>query len=248
VRVYSLQSPFGKVPCEFLQKGHDHHPNAKWEADPIAVWGQLRGAKELLSKSKHFYRLDHAYVGRMDYYRMTRGFFQPQEIRERPSDRWEWLKKKYSLKVRPDWQKGKHVLLTISDQRTYDYFGVGKWVDEVQAEIKKHTDRPVVVRQRTDARPIAEHLKDAWCLVTYASNSTIDALLAGVPVFALGPSIARPMGLSDLSKIEAPVYPENREEFFRHMSYCQFTNQEFASGFARRTADETFGDVPGGPS
>jgi hypothetical protein len=239
MRVYSLGSPFGKVPCEFLQKGHQTGINLPFQGDPIAVWGQLRGAKELLSKSRHYYRMDHAYVGRLDFYRMTRGDFQPSRLKERPADRWESLKKKYALKVR-DWQKGKHVLVTLSDQRTYDFFGVGKWGDGIKAEIKRHTDRPVVLRQRNEARPLAEQLKDAWCLVTYASNTTIDALLAGVPVFTLGPSIARPMGLADVSRIESPTYPENREEFFRHMAYCQFNNSEFASGFATRTADETW--------
>jgi hypothetical protein len=238
VRAYSLGSPFGKVPCEFLQKGHSTEINASFKEDPIAVWGQLRGAKEILSKSKHFYRMDHAYVGRLEFYRMTRGDFQPRGMVSRPSDRWDWLKTRFKLKV-GGWQKGKHVLVTLSDQRTYDFFGESKWPKEIEALVKNHTDRPVVMRPRTDTRPLAEHLKDAWCLVTFASNSAIDALLAGVPVFTLGPHITRPVGLSDLTKIEAPHYPENREEFFRHMAYCQFTNDEFRSGFARKMADET---------
>ena len=238
MRSYSLGSPFGCVPCEFLQKGHSREPNASFQADPIAVWGQLRGAKDLLAKSRHFYRMDHAYVGRLDYYRMTRGGFQPSRIKQRPPDRWESLKKKYGLKI-GEWRRGKHILVALSDQRTYDFFQVGKWGETIAGEIKKHSDREIVLRTRIEKRPIAEQLRDAWCLVTYASNSTIDALLAGVPVFTLGPSIARPMGFSDLSKIEAPLYPENREEFFRHMAYCQFTNPEFENGFAVRTADES---------
>jgi hypothetical protein len=241
VRAYSLGSPFGKVPCEFLQPGHSTEINAQFQGDPIAVWGQLRGAKEILAKSKHFYRMDHAYFGRLNYYRMTRGAFQPSALVERPADRWEVLKKRYDLKVRPGWQRGKHVLITLSDQRTYDFFGEGKWADRIVEEVKQYTSRPIVVRQRTEVKPIAEHLKDAWCLVTYASNSSIDALLAGVPVFTLGPSIARPMGLADVSRIESPLFPENREEFFRHMAYCQFTNDEFRSGFARKTADDNAG-------
>lgn len=239
MQAYSLGSPFGKVPCENLQRGHSTEINASFKGDPIAVWGQLRGAKELLAKSKHYYRMDHAYVGRLDFYRMTRGDFQPSRIVERPADRWDFLKARFKLKSR-DWQKGRHVLVTLSDQRTYDFFGLGKWGDFIKAEIQKHTDRPVVLRSRSEARPLAEQLKDAWCLVTYASNTVIDALLAGVPVFTLGPSIARPVGLSDVSRIESPHYPENREEFFRFMAYCQFTNHEFASGFARKTADENW--------
>lgn len=181
--------------------------------------------------------MDHAYIGRLDFYRMTRGDFQPSKLVQRPADRWVELKKKYSLKL-GDWRKGKNVLVTLSDQRTYDFFGLGKWGESIKGEVKKHTSRPIVLRPRTETIPIGEQLRGAWCLVTYASNTAIDALLAGVPVFTLGPSIARPMGLSDLSKLEAPVYPD-REEFFRHLAYCQFTNTEFRDGFAVKTADES---------
>lgn len=239
MKVYSLGSPFGKVPCESLQAGHNKDYPVNFTADPIAVWGQLRGAKDLLAKSKHFYRMDHAYVGRLDYYRITRNDFQPSRIVERPADRWEKLKKQYKLNMGP-WQKGKHILVTLSDARTYEFFGLLDWPDRTRAAIAKHTDRPIVLRSRTESRPLAEQLKGAWAVVTYASNTVVDSLLAGVPVFTLGPSIARPVGLSDVSRIESPHYPENREEFFRHMAYCQFDCLEFNNGFAVKTADENW--------
>lgn len=243
MKVFSLGSPFGKEPCEALARGlgceHIKGGHAEWKENPLVVWGQLRGAKEILSGKSHFYRMDHAYMKRLDYYRLTRNDFQPSRIVERPSDRWEVLKKKYSLKV-GGWRKGKNVVVALSDQRTYDYFGVKDWPDWVAGQIKANTDRPVVMRSRAEQRPLAEDLKDAWCLVTYASNSVIEALLAGVPVFPLGPSISRPMGYSDLANLEAPHYPENRDEFLRHVAYCQFTMDEFRSGYALKTADETW--------
>lgn len=226
------------MPCESLLRNHSKEPHASYSGDPIAVWGQLRGAKDLLAKSRHFYRMDHAYVGRLDYYRITRNAFQPEKLVQRPADRWDALKARYKLKL-GDWRKGKNVLVTLSDPRTYEFFGVQNWPSEIEQEIKKHTDRPIVKRSRTEQVPIAEQLKDAWCVVTYASNSALDSLMAGVPVFVLGPSIARPMS-GRLEQLESPVYPENREEFFRHMAYCQFNCSEFQSGFAIKTADENF--------
>lgn len=214
---------------------YTEEPRVRFTGDPIAVWGQLRGAKELLSQSKDFYRMDHAYIGRLQYFRITRGDFQPPEIVERPADRWDGLKKEYGLEVKP-WTAGKHVLVTLSAPATYWFFGVDDWPQRIEKEIRKYTDRPIKVRVRDAKHSIYEDLKDAHCLVTYASNSAIDALLAGVPVFTQGPSIARPMG-AWLDSIENPRYPE-REDFFRHMAYCQFTVAEFASGFALKTADE----------
>lgn len=239
MNVYSLGSPYGCVPCENLAKGSGGRflpePHSKFEEDPIAVWGQLRGAKELLKSSKHFYRLDHAYAGRLKFFRMTKGDFQPAKIVQRPPDRWEALKKQLNLSMK-NWTCGRHVLVTLSDPRTYEFFGVEDFPERVVEEIKKFTDRQIRIRPRKSEVPIQEDLANAHCLVTFASNSVIEALLAGIPVFPLGPSIARPVGHS-LSEIEALRYFD-REEFFRHMAYSQFTNAEFASGFALKTADE----------
>jgi hypothetical protein len=241
MHIFSLASPFGIRACEALaksSKGQLHtEANPPKQQGPIAVWGQIRGAKQLLEGHTDFYRLDHSYVGRNEFFRMTKGDFQPSRLIERPADRWEKLKSRYSLEIEP-WKKGSKIILALSMPATYDYFDIPSWAKQVQQDIKKHSGREVVVRQRKETRPLKEQLKDAHCLVTWASNSVIDALLAGVPVFPLGPSIARPVGLSDLSKLEAPLYPDNREEFFRHMSYCQFKPEDFSSGFATRTADE----------
>lgn len=235
--VYSLGSPYGGTFCEGFAKGnngrHVSKPFASYEGDPIAVWGQLRGAKELLKQSREFYRIDHAYVGRKEYYRLTKNDFQPSQIVERPADRWERLKRQFSLKV-GEWRKGKNVVVALSRPDTYRFFGLDDWPGFVERAIKKYTDRPVVMRDREAPGTIGAELGKAHCVVTWASNSVIDALLAGVPVFTLGPSIARPMGYSDLSKLEDPLYPENREEFFRHMAYCQFTPAEFQNGTALR--------------
>lgn len=242
MNIYSLGSPYGCVPCAELAKHTGRHipdPNARFNGDPIVVWGQLRGAKELLSQSKEFYRMDHAYIGRLQYFRITKGDFQPSRILERPADRWERLKREFNLQIQP-WRKGGYVLVALSEQATYSFFDQKNWPERIREELKKHTDREIRFRERRDEKPLIDQLRKAHCLVTFASNTVREALLEGVPVFTLGPSIARPMGHVDVSRIEDPLYPDNREEFFRHLAYSQFTNQEFASGFALKTAEENF--------
>lgn len=205
---------------------------------PIAVWGQIRGAKELLEGHSEFYRLDHPYIGRNNYYRLTKNDFQPSKIVERPADRWERLKSYFALKVE-DWRKdGSHILLALSMPATYDFFGIQGWEQKIKAEIAKHTDRKIVVRQRKETRPLEEHMRGAKCVVTWASNTCVNALMYGVPVFTLGPSIARPVS-GEIKDIESPTYPD-REPFFRHMAYCQFKIDEFESGYAQKTAEENW--------
>ncbi|NIR32704.1 MAG: hypothetical protein GWN84_26070 [Gammaproteobacteria bacterium] len=62
----------------------------------------------------------------------------------------------------------------------------------------------------------------------------VKALAAGVPVFSLGPSMATRMGSSDLSRIEQPLYPENREQWFAALAANQWTMAEIEAGTAWR--------------
>lgn len=228
--VFSLGSPYGIRPCEALAKSCKGQLNTEnyppKQQGPIAVWGQLRGARELLNGKDEFYRLDHAYIGRNDYYRITKGDFMPSVVIDRPADRWEALKKRLGLEIEP-WRKNEngHIVLALSMPGTYDFFGVPGWAKEMT---KKLGDN-VKVRQRKETRPLREDLKGASKLVTYASNSVMEALLAGVPVEVHGPSIARP--------ISGEKEPD-RERFFHHVAYCQFSLEEFRSGFALKTAQE----------
>lgn len=234
MHVFSCGSPYGIHPCEALAKsvkGQLHTETTPLKQNgPIAVWGQIRGARELLNGHKDFYRLDHAYIGRNDYFRLTKGDFMPSKILDRPADRWEALKKRYDLELAP-WQDKEdgHVVLAFSMPATYDFFGVTGWAKQKTNEYPK-----AVIRQRKETRPIKEHLKGASKLITYASNSVLDALLRGVPVEVHGPSIARP--------ISGERHPD-REAFFRHVAYCQFSLEEFRSGFALRTAEENWAGV-----
>lgn len=233
MHIFSLGSPHGIRPCQELAKSckgqlnTEHYPPK--QKGPIAVWGQLRGARELLNGSSEFYRLDHAYISRGDYFRITKGDFMPSRIVDRPADRWEALKKRHGLEIQP-WQKNEngHVVLALSMPGTYDFFGVTGWAKEMTNKLGKNN---VKVRQRKETRPIKEDLKGASKLVTFASNSVMDALLMGVPVEVHGPSIARP-----ISGQQEP----NREAFFRHVAYCQFSLEEFRSGFALKTAEENW--------
>jgi hypothetical protein len=103
--------------------------------------------------------------------------------------------------------------------------------------LQRHTARPIVVRRAPQpgetAEPLAEALSKAHALVTPSSNVAIEAVVAGVPVFVSPSSAAAPVGLTDLSLIEAPVYPD-RDKWLAHLAYCQFSLEEMRSGAAWR--------------
>ena len=230
-----LQNFSDGVKGEFIREG------SKYSGGDIAVWGLLRGAKELRQQVKAagctYYAFDHAYIGREENFRVTRNGFQQTEIVDRPIDRWQRLKDKYRPQVK-DWRKGgSYILMAMSSSMVYEYFDQVGWEGLTTYEIRRHTDRPIVVRKKSDHENLQAQLAKAWCVVTHASMVAVDAVIAGVPVYVTGPSIARPMGQTDLSRIEEPVFPE-REAWFRSLAYSQFTLKDMKHGIVKPLLDE----------
>ena len=98
--------------------------------------------------------------------------------------------------------------------------------------ISSYTDRPIRIRDKKDRRPIEADLMDCWATVTYSSSSALDSLIAGVPVFVLADfAAAYRMGSPDLTQIESPVYPNDRQKFCdvladQQLSCCEIRNGE----------------------
>ena len=151
-----------------------------------------------------------------------------------------------NLKIKP-WQKaeGGGILLASMSQKAAIAEGLLPFAWEQQAlrSLLKHTDRVVTYRPKPNcprARPIKGALFDkrmalplalqhCHAVVTRQSNTAVDALLSGVPVFCeLG--VASVMGHSDLTQIESPRYPDNREQWAADIAWCQFTTAEIKAG------------------
>ena len=112
------------------------------------------------------------------------------------------------------------------------FFGIlgSDWLATVVAEIQRFTDRPIVIRTKDQALgPLSETLRDAWAVVAFNSNVAVEAIAAGVPCFALGPSAATLMSPGPLSEIERPRYP-SREQWLHTLAYKQWTLAEIGRG------------------
>ena len=66
--------------------------------------------------------------------------------------------------------------------------------------------------------------------MTCASNAAVEALLSGVPVFCTGPCAAYRMGKPDVTEIETPALPDDRERWARVLAANQWTLDEMADG------------------
>jgi len=159
------------------------------------------------------------------YYRWHLNSFQLQKIRDLPCDRWKALK----TEVTP-WRGGGNHIVVAMPTATYSRFhGLENWTEKTIAELKKHTDRKIITRDKEDKRPLQEDLRGAHALVAHGSIAAVESVICGCPVYVAPDSAASLVGQTDLSKIETPIHPD-REPWLRSLSYSQFSESELIDG------------------
>ena len=197
---------------------------------------------------RDFYFVDTGYYGNgknKNWHRVTKNDLQYcGELRDVPADR--YIKANgYTKKFTP----GGKILLCPPSEKAMNFYGedLDTWMETTINEIKKHTDREVVVRlkktrkERVFEDTIQDALQDdVHCLVTYNSIAAIEALMEGKPAFVLGQNAASPLCLNDLSKLETPLYPTEDEVMYllSNLAYHMFTVTELQNGTAWRLIQE----------
>jgi hypothetical protein len=78
------------------------------------------------------------------------------------------------------------------------------------------------------------YINDTWCVIGHSSNALLEAAMVDIPVISLGHSSTNSLYTTSLSDIEliTPVDQELKQAWLNHLSYCQFTKNELASGVA----------------
>ena len=218
----------------------------EFTATPVVLRGitkrkQMQACKDA---GRDFYYIDTGYFGngkKKTFHRITRNDVQWfGDIVERPGDRFSntgvQLKKM---------RRGTNILIAPPSQKLLNNYDIvlEEWLANVQEEIKKYSDRPVVIRAKQgrstrvndDTMEMALD-RDVHCLVTFSSIAAGEALLYGKPAITLGPNAAGPLCSQSLSEIENPRMPslDEVEAWARHLAYCQFTELEMRDGTAWR--------------
>jgi hypothetical protein len=205
--------------------------------DIPVVWGVLRDSDRILEQAKaqavYFFYVDHAYFnrGHRRSYRITRNGYEAGAIRRCPDDRAEELE----IETRPWRRSGKEIIVCPPTEYFIQAHGCPDWLEKTLETLKSVTDRPIIVREKPAAGeaavPLPVALEDAHALVAHSSNVAIEAVCLGTPVFVAPTSAAAPIGRTDLSMIEDPVYPD-REPWLAHLAYNQFSFDEIQDGRA----------------
>ncbi len=227
------------------------------ETIPLVIRGLGKQSQLALKSCMHykreFYYIDSGYMGNETtkskiFHRVTKNNLQnygPMISRDH-----ERLPK-LGYKFKPFLKTGSKILICPPSNKVMKFWGqplAEDWTKSVTKQLKKITDREIVVRLKpkrferiSDKNIIFALQDDIHCVVTYNSIAATEALLNGIPAVALGPNAAQVLCNNSLEDIDDPYYPNLDEmlAFAAHLSYAQFTRREMQDGTAWRILNES---------
>jgi hypothetical protein len=230
--------------------------------EELIMYGILAGSGEIYKRcqqeNKNFYYIDHSYFVNghewPHWMRITKNGHAQTTLKNVPADRYE---RYFKREIKPWNRSGKDILFLPPTFAIEDFFGLKNWVTNTLETLYNATDRYVDVREKPYNptitkgahgetvkvdRPTTHQEPIDWsryyAVVTFNSNTVIDALHNGVPVFCdPRASAAAPISETDFSKIETPKY-EDRMSLFSSLAYSSFNIEEMSNGTAWRILNE----------
>ncbi len=194
------------------------------------LWQQAR------DEGRRWYYLDNAWfdVARERYFRV--GVDAMQTYARRPSDG-SRLRALGITVVERRAKGGRHIVVCGQSAEFMACNarwpgGLDGWHRCVAEQIRRHTDRPIVVRSKWMGRPLQADLADAWLLVTHASAVAVEALIAGVPVIVTDPQCAAAGFGVSFEDIELAGPPQNVRPWAEQLADSQWTLDELTAGAA----------------
>ena len=239
-------------PTEILQKT---------DANKVVMFGVLRGTHLVYrwaEKNKiDFYYIDRPYWGETRnspyYVKIVKNNHLKNWQEKRPDDR---FKKSFPWPIHPWKKNGKNIIVCPPSNAMAKFFQVENWLDNTLKILRSNTDRPIIVKNKgynpiigldknggyivtgkDDTKPSGPiDWNDAYAIVTYNSNISLEATTKGIPCFTDAHNACAPISETDFTKIEQPKYVE-REPLYYSMAYGQFTAEEIQNGYAWRILD-----------
>lgn len=168
---------------------------------------------------------------------------------KRPSDRWDRLGIEIEDRV-GDFRRAP-IVYANNSQKVHDYWQLGDGqalAEQVIGKLRRIApSRKIIFRPKPRALDFAEidgatlslkpdtiedAIAGAACLVTYTSHCSVNAVIAGVPVVALGPNPATPIAGKFLEQaVRPPHLPhKKRAQWLYNLAYAQWTPEEIAAG------------------
>lgn len=174
--------------------------------------------------------------------------------------RWKKISNDLRISLKDYRTNGNHILLLLQRNGGWSMgsFDVQDWCNQVIAEIRKYSHRPIVVRAHPGDRQaltyldpntgkckipwshnvtlstnssLLDDLKNCWAAVNHNSSPAVGAAIEGYPVFVTDPSKSQCKEIAniDLSQIETPQLLD-RQQWVERLSMFHWNFSELRSG------------------
>ena len=233
---------------------------------------RIETIKQCLDNNIDFYYIDTGYMGcypDKDWHRFTKNNFQTldhlnykqldfltdvKKLKERFASIMKVQYDNYKPK-RP--VKGENILIIPPSAKVlkcltlngHVNFTQEEYINYVSKEIKKYTDKKIIVRQkpnRDERTRKGGNLQNQLindkihCLVAFNSIAAFEAIQGGYPAITLGPNAASFLSEKEIKNIENPYFADDNKirEHSLYLSACQFNKEEFRNGYAVKMIEQ----------
>jgi hypothetical protein len=181
--------------------------------DLFVSYGILRGTGEVIKeRKKNFIYLDHGYfqassrkftkekntiISNLEgYFRVIKDdlYFNNFYINNDPT---RFHKLNLDLK---DKKKGEIIILSEPTQNTLDFLNLKNWKEDTISEIKKYSDRQIIVHNKFSETPLNHLLDKAFAFVSCQSTAGFNSIIEGVPAYFTHSSLKKFGSISDIEK------------------------------------------------
>lgn len=171
--------------------------------------------------------------------------------------RWKQIKNDIGIDLKPWRLTGEHILICLQRNGGWSmkHNDVIKWCKKIIKELRKYTNRPIVIRKHPGDKKIEFRLheireknviiskrndinddfENAWATITFNSSPGVASAIEGIPVFVTDPdplsSQAFDIANFDLKDIEEPGMPE-RQHWIERIAMCHFNYNDLKDGTA----------------
>jgi len=203
--------------------------------DTIASYGIKRGIGDLMKQSRNFFYMDHGYLSASDrnfiaghtninafdgYFRIVKNDFISIRPGQFKDDRLKNLKINFE-ELRT---KGEYIILSEPSENIKNFFNLHNWIEETIKELKKYSDRKIIVHNKHSEISLDDLLKNAWAFVSCQSTAGFKAMIKGVPAHFTYDTLKE---INPISNIENSII---NYEIFKNISYSQWTLREMFEG------------------
>lgn len=227
--------------------------------DIFLIVGFIRGSDILLKKCINeklpYIHIDNSYFGKFFdnkiVYRLIPSFNHPSNILNIDGN----YLSRFNI-VLNKWRKinNGHVLVIPITFELKNIFKKEKWLEQTLSEIRKYTNREIIVRERpkelifninngkingnilkyNNVNLLENDFKNCWCVVCYDSSVGIKALINGIPVICDKSAPYKQACSTNISSLEDPFYGDRERVLNIIASYCFFESEILQENLLKR--------------